>query len=491
MKTKFGGFVERQSHPPSFLFGLVQPLLLHPISKMSQSTATTTTSSSSFSASSLRTFFSGIGGFNSYKVFDVSDDWQNLSLPPGYTSLASIIDLKQTLVSVANLSYFAFSPNLTWFAIAALWYLVNPYDLTASPTVASSVARFTANYALAFAYTFYFYYYLYVDVKSSRKLFPGSTPSAGNMAHNLWYWSLGVVQWTLYEALQQKLWSASPSYSPVLPPTYSASYVLVNVATILLIPLWRDIHFYTAHRFLHIRPLYNLVHSLHHRNTDPEPFSGLSMHPVEHLYYYSNALLPALLARDLFHPLTYTFIFLHLTLAPAAGHSGYVDHFGSDQYHAIHHAKFEANYGSPSSAFLDRFFGTFRETMGNKSGEYRGELTEREIKKDKVWSSTGHLGLWESKGRGVYDTSMLVIALVCVYAVSAGGFESNVAHAVAAAVSLGPIGIAIIVNKLGGDKMPLLWPFHKERIGILYTIVTGGMFCVAPVYWAVLEGARC
>lgn len=32
---------------------------------------------------------------------------------------------------------------------------------------------------------------------------------------------------------------------------------------------------------------YRFVHSLHHRNTDIEPFAGLCMHPIEHLYYFS------------------------------------------------------------------------------------------------------------------------------------------------------------------------------------------------------------
>ena len=84
-------------------------------------------------------------------------------------------------------------------------------------------------------------------------------------------------------------------------------------------------HFYFAHRFIHIKAVYKYVHALHHRykskatinktstpitititiiftgcitvtagnyilhdvrNTDIEPFAGLSMHPVEHLYYY-------------------------------------------------------------------------------------------------------------------------------------------------------------------------------------------------------------
>ena len=30
----------------------------------------------------------------------------------------------------------------------------------------------------------------------------------------------------------------------------------LNVAWVLLIPVWRDLHFYIAHRFLHIRAIY-------------------------------------------------------------------------------------------------------------------------------------------------------------------------------------------------------------------------------------------
>ena len=36
----------------------------------------------------------------------------------------------------------------------------------------------------------------------------------------------------------------------------------INVVTILLIPVWRDLHFYIAHRFLHINAIYTYVHKL-------------------------------------------------------------------------------------------------------------------------------------------------------------------------------------------------------------------------------------
>merc|ERR1719446_1983129 len=100
----------------------------------------------------------------------------------------------------------------------------------------------------------------------------------------------------------------------------SPKMIAIHVCWILVIPIWRDLHFYFAHRFIHIRAVYKYVHSLHHRNADPEPFSGMTMHPVEHLYYFSNAFTPSLYLSCL-SPLVFTWNFIHLTIAPGAGHS--------------------------------------------------------------------------------------------------------------------------------------------------------------------------
>ena len=44
-----------------------------------------------------------------------------------------------------------------------------------------------------------------------------------------------------------------------------------------------------THRFLHEAPgFYKWVHYLHHKSRAPGPFSGLSMHPVEHLIFFSS-----------------------------------------------------------------------------------------------------------------------------------------------------------------------------------------------------------
>lgn len=52
-------------------------------------------------------------------------------------------------------------------------------------------------------------------------------------------------------------------------------------------------------------------------------------------------------------------------------------------------------------------------------------------------------------------------------------------------VAVGPIMAALVLNALSGDQMNPLWPFHKERAGLAYTSITGGLFCVLPVFHAV------
>ena len=62
---------------------------------------------------------------------------------------------------------------------------------------------------------------------------------------------------------------------------------------------------------------------------------------------------------------------------PLTYHLYYYSHLQADQYHYLHHAKFECNYGSPMSGFIDQWCGTFRERLG-QSTQYCGEQGEQE-----------------------------------------------------------------------------------------------------------------
>eukprot|EP00971_Amphidinium_carterae_P213915 4245512-Amphidinium_carterae.1 len=100
--------------------------------------------------------------------------------------------------------------------------------------------------------------------------------------------------------------------------------------------------------------LYRYVHSLHHKSYNPGPWAGLSMHPVEHLFYYSAATLLPLIAYV--HPFHFLYTKFHCDIAPLGGHDGMENPGGDADFHYLHHAKFECNYGVPFPINLDKLF---------------------------------------------------------------------------------------------------------------------------------------
>ena len=124
----------------------------------------------------------------------------------------------------------------------------------------------------------------------------------GRMIHNIWYTFLGAFQWSVWEVIFMRLWATG-----MLPYVSDHGWFSDPLTTAKLlmwvaaVPVFREFHFYWAHRMLHCRVLYRFVHSLHHRNVDPEPFSGLCMHPIEHLYYLTTVLPSVFLMLSPFH----------------------------------------------------------------------------------------------------------------------------------------------------------------------------------------------
>ena len=401
------------------------------------------------------------------------------------------LGFENTLRKIATFKYFFYSPNLVWCILALTVYAVAPYNIPAAKSWSWSwvLPRLCLNFAVALAYYGFFYVGLYVRQLAKRKYAPEKFPTAGNMAHNLYYWSLGVLQWTLLEALMMRLWaSGQVPYVSAKEIVSSPALLCWNAFWVLAMPLWKDLHFYAAHRFIHIRAIYKYVHSLHHRNSDPEPFSGLTMHPVEHLYYYSNAFFPALYLSGL-SPFLFYWCFFQLAISPACGHSGWEDHFQSNQYHYCHHAKFECNYGSPMSGFIDQWCGTFREKLG-ESKEYKGEFTDESNGKSKIWAPESYLGMPKDIYHGIYTLCSASMPPLVAFATHHAGRQIlglSVAQLTAWTVAFGPVLLALALCHLSGDKLSWRWPFQKERIfGQFGIFLTMGYFaCLLPIYHAV------
>ena len=176
------------------------------------------------------------------------------------------------------------------------------------------------------------------------------------------FWSLGsgVAQLTAYQVLV--LWAMANGMAPVI--SFSSNPVWFGLALILL-PIWSAFHFYWVHRLLHIPFLYTKVHALHHRNVNIGPWSGLSMHPVEHLLYHSTLLIHFIVPLS---PVHLVFSAIYNGPGAAMTHTGYEDLLVKDKrrlalgtfYHQLHHRYYECNYGNQEMPW-DRWFGTFHD----------------------------------------------------------------------------------------------------------------------------------
>lgn len=148
-----------------------------------------------------------------------------------------------------------------------------------------------------------------------------------------------------------------------------------------LMTVWQSCHFYIIHRALHWRPLYRHIHALHHRAVNPGPWSGISMHPLEHLAYFSTQAIFLLIAS---HPAHMLFLLYWQMLGAPSGHAGYdavrirgvrvlaVGGF----FHQLHHRHFECNYGGTEMPW-DVWMKTHHDGSEQATRETRLRMRER------------------------------------------------------------------------------------------------------------------
>lgn len=249
----------------------------------------------------------------------------------------------------------------------ALWLLF-PLSLDEPPDTAAIAAIYLRNLACLLAVAGGLHLYLYrwrrqgTVWKYDRRFlardsgrFNFRDQVADNMA-----WSLlsGLTLWTIYEV--GLLWAFATGWAPRHDWSDGPVWFLF---LFFALPLWESLHFYWVHRLLHWPPLYRFAHAVHHRNVNPGPWSGLAMHPLEHLIYFSSVLIHLVIPS---HPIHLLFHLYVLTLSAVIGHCGFdalrlgsrgrlaLGHF----HHQLHHRYFTCNYGSSEMPW-DVWFGSF------------------------------------------------------------------------------------------------------------------------------------
>jgi lathosterol oxidase len=129
-------------------------------------------------------------------------------------------------------------------------------------------------------------------------------------------------------------------------------YLGLSVALCLIL---HDTYFYWMHRLLHHKKLFRHAHLLHHKSTNPSPWTSYSFHLFEAVIE-GLVLIPIVFLLPV-HPLTILLFTVVAFSINVYGHLGYevapkwfryswlFEVLNTSVHHNLHHSKFKGNYG--------------------------------------------------------------------------------------------------------------------------------------------------
>ena len=273
--------------------------------------------------------------------------------------------------------------NVLFMASAALfWHLLTP-DIATLRTLHWTwiLAIFARNCAAVLLFYGAFELRLYLKRSQGNRFkyngkFPADSKNRAfffgrqNVDSLIRAFGSGVPIWTAYEV--SILWCYANGYVPWMSFSDNLWY-LIGLG--LVLPVFHEAHFFLIHRLIHVPVLYRHIHSVHHNSVNPSPWSSLSMHPVEHLLYFSIALIHLIIPSN---PILALYQLHYSGFGAVVGHIGFdkielTESTAIDSHayaHYLHHKYFEVNYGDGLVPF-DRWFGTWHD--GSPTGEARME----------------------------------------------------------------------------------------------------------------------
>lgn len=290
----------------------------------------------------------------------------------------------------------AWIPGYLWpwnafhMATALLWWFFVVPDVEVLKTLSWGWALwlYTVNAAAIFVFYGAIELFWYVKKKQGTRFkynhkFPAESPSdvfwfkSQNIDNFLRSFFISIPLWTLVQVLI--LWCFANGFVPWL--SWSDNWLWLLVLT-LISPAIHEVHFFCIHRLIHVPVLYKWIHSVHHNSINPSPWSSLSMHPVEHLAYFSTILYHLILPSN---PLIALYQLHYAGFGAVPGHVGFdkmelTEDTGIDSHafiHYLHHKYFEVNYGDGLIP-IDKWTGTFHD--GTKEADERMKERYRQKK---------------------------------------------------------------------------------------------------------------
>jgi Delta7-sterol 5-desaturase len=133
---------------------------------------------------------------------------------------------------------------------------------------------------------------------------------------------------------------------------YGMPYFIFSVVAMIG---FHDTFFYWAHRFMHLKKVYPIVHLVHHKSTNPTPWAAFSFHPLEAFIQYLSLPIIVMILPAHFYAILIWFSFsFFLNIGGHLGYeffnTGFTKHplkglSNTSTHHNMHHSLFDCNYG--------------------------------------------------------------------------------------------------------------------------------------------------
>jgi lathosterol oxidase len=149
-------------------------------------------------------------------------------------------------------------------------------------------------------------------------------------------------------------------YTPL--KQYTQLYTSLNAYPLWYLPLSlvlslviHDTYFYWMHRLLHHKKLFRYTHLVHHKSTNPSPWTSYSFHFLE--AWTEGAVLLVIVMVMPIHPIIILWFTITGFIINVYGHLGYeiapkwfrnsilFQVTNTSVHHNMHHSKFKGNYG--------------------------------------------------------------------------------------------------------------------------------------------------
>ena len=247
-----------------------------------------------------------------------------------------------------------------------------PFDFSFWFTV---VTKISSRYLLLATVSFLIFYVLFPKQFQPRKI-QWSFPKLSDYTRDLLYSILSIAIFATMAFLVIQILKPYNNFYYGPWNTVSVGYHLISFVWLYLL---HDAYFYWIHRLMHVPMLFKHVHLVHHKSTNPSPWTAYAFHPLEALL--EAGIIPLAAFTIPVHAKLFGIFMLFQILYNVYGHLGYELYprkmaqtrlgkwINTGVAHNQHHKYFKGNYGL-YTLIWDRMLGTLRKDYGDAMEHY-------------------------------------------------------------------------------------------------------------------------